>query len=165
MIFIILLGALFLYAAYAYYKKRRFYLHDAIELQGEVTFFEKRRGWKGQRNYPYYVLQIRANGQDYFIETDNSKARKYKKRTDVTILTPIEPELPPAPTSDPQITAMQDEIQQRLDELNSFSRTRMTILKEELPSVAEVIFIGGFGVLLALLGLLSLAEPLLRDIL
>lgn len=165
MIFIILLGAFFIYAAYAYYKKRRFYLHDAEELQGEVVFFEKRKGWKGQRNYPYYVLQVRANEKDYFIETDNSKARKYKKRTDVTILTPIEPDFPEQPVADPQITAMQDEIQQRLDELNSFSRTRMTILKEELPTVAEVIFIGGFGVLLALLGLLSLAEPLLRKML
>ncbi len=162
MIIIILLGGFFIYGAYVYSKKRKFYLNDAEELQGEVVFFEKRKGWKGQRNYPYYVLQIRANGQDYYIETDNSKARKYKKRTDVTILTPREPDFPTVPTADPQVSAMQDDIQQKLSELNTFSRTRMTILKEELPSVGSIIFIGAFGGLLALLGIVSIIGELMR---
>ena len=164
-IFMIILGGMFIYFANNYRKARKFYLKNGVELQGEVVFWEKRKGWHGQKNFPYYVMKVRANGQDYYLETDNSKARKYKNRTDVTIVTPEEQSLPSELVSEYRDKPVLDDIQQKLQELNSMSHTRMTILKDEMPTVGQYIFIGAFGGFLMLIGIISLCEPLLRKIL
>ena len=164
-IFLLFIGGMFVYYANVYRKARKFYLEDGRELHGEVLFWEKRRGWRGQKNWPYYVMKVRAEGQDYYLETDSSKARKYKQRTDVTIITPREQSLPAELADAYRDEPALDEIQQKLNALNDMSRTKITILKEEMPTVGQFLFIGGFGVILMLLGIITLAEPLLRKLL
>ena len=164
MIALILLIALCYYGAYSYHKKRKFYRDHGVEVTGEVVFFEKRRGWKGQKGWRYYLLKVVANGQDYLIETDNSKARKYEKNPQITLLVPETLENPMkspefqqlemtahSPEERQQLEAlyMQSEQMERdLESINTRMRSNFAIIKEDLPSAAGVWFLGIFGTVL-----------------
>ena len=160
--FMIMLGGMFIYYAVQYRRRQQFYQKNGVELKGEVMFWEKRRGWQGQKNWPYYVMKVRANGQDYFIETDNSKARKYKNRTDVTIVTPEEQSMPAEVMREYSDKPEMDEIQKKLCELNDMSRSRLTMLKEDIPKPRQYMFIGTFGAILILLGILAAVGEFMR---
>ena len=85
--FILLIGLCF-YGAH-HYRLRIDRLKNAEELRGEVLSWNQYTGWGGRTGWKYYELIVRAeNGKTYKIQTDNSKARKYKKRTDIVILVP-----------------------------------------------------------------------------
>ena len=85
--FIIIIALCFVGAHY--YRKRINGLKNAEELHAEIISWNQFTGWRGQPGWKYYELIVRAeNGKTYKITTDNSKAKKYKKRTDVTILVP-----------------------------------------------------------------------------
>ena len=85
--FILIIGLCF-YGAH-HYRLRINRLKNAEELRAEVLSWNQYTGWSGRTGWKYYELIVRAeNGKTYKIQTDNSKARKYKKRTDIVILVP-----------------------------------------------------------------------------
>lgn len=85
--FILIIGLCF-YGAH-HYRLRIDRLKNAEELRAEVLSWNQYTGWGGRTGWKYYELIVRAeNGRTYKIQTDNSKARKYKKRTDIVILVP-----------------------------------------------------------------------------
>lgn len=178
MIGLLILVGLCYYGAYFYYKKRKFYRNNSHEVQGEVVFFEKRRGWKGQKGWPYYLIKVTAAGQDYLIETDNSKARKYAKRTDITLLVPETLENPLSagmlakysaqavtPEERSQVEELyvrSAEIEREIDDVNTHMRTNLAIIKEDLPSAGAFWFLLIFGTLLLVGAVVSVAAELMR---
>ena len=165
MIGLLILIALCYYGAYYYWKKRKFYRDNGREVEGQVMFFEKRRGWKGQRNWPYYMIKVSAEGREYLVETDNSKARKYAKQSNITLLVPRDLENPltagdlarfdamaQTPEEKSQVSqlyAKSQEMDRELDYANTQMRTNLAIIKEDLPGTAGIWFLLIFGTLLA----------------
>ena len=85
--FLLIIGLCFFGAHH--YRKRITALKSAEELHAEILSWNQYTGWRNQAGWKYYELIVRAeNGGTYKIVTDNSKAKKYKNRTDVTILVP-----------------------------------------------------------------------------
>lgn len=168
MILMLIMAGMFIYTAYGYYKKVKLYLEHGREVAGEVLFFEKRRGWKGQNNYPYYMLKVAAEGREYLIETKNSKARKYGKQTDIVIFVPEEIDNPlseenlaffgaKTPEERAQIAdffAQSQDMERELDRINTQMRTTRAIIKEDMPRPGGIIFVAVFGALLMALGVI-----------
>ncbi len=178
MILLLILAGLCIYTAYAYNKKRKFYLEHGREISGEVLFFEKRRGWKGQKNYPYYMLKVAAEGREYLIETDNSKARKYGKQTDIVLFVPEELENPlsegnlalysaqaQTPEARSQVAdlyAKSQDMERELDRVNTQMRTNLAIIKEDLPGLGGIIFAAVFGAFLLALAVITAIETFIK---
>ncbi|MBR6420922.1 MAG: hypothetical protein IKS42_11345 [Oscillospiraceae bacterium] len=174
MILLLILAGLCIYTAYAYNKKRKFYLEHGREIAGEVLFFEKRRGWKGQKNFPYYMLKVAAEGREYLIETNNPKARKYGKQTDIVLFVPEEIEDPlseenlaffgaKTPEERAKIAdfyTQSPDMERELDRITTHMRTNMAIIKEDLPGLGVIIFIAVFGAFLLALAVIPVIKAI-----
>lgn len=168
MILMLIMAGMFIYTAYGYYKKVKLYLEHGREVAGEVLFFEKRRGWKGKNNYPYYMLKVAAEGREYLIETKNSKARKYGKQTDIVIFVPeeIDPlsedflaffgaKTPEEQAKIADFYAQSQDMERELDRINTQMRTNQAIIKEDMPRPGSIIFVAVFGALLLAIAVIT----------
>ena len=176
MILMLIMAGTFIYTAYAYYKKLKFYLEHGREVAGEVLFFEKRRGWKGRKYYTYYMLKVAAEGREYLIETNNPKARKYGKQTDIVLFVPEEIEDPlseenlaffgvKTPEERAKIAdfyTQSPDMERELDRITTHMRTNMAIIKEDLPGLGVIIFIAVFGAFLLALAVIPVIEALIK---
>ena len=148
--------------AYHCHKQRKFYLNNASEVQGTVTSYNKWVTKYSKYSTTNYDIDVDAdNGNTYHISTQNRKARKYRKKTDITLLVPdIENSVPVNDISerleleqkymrrydDEQKAQMMADLTYFRKEMASFIE-RSVIIKEDLKSIAEFVLSIFFGVL------------------
>ena len=148
--------------AYHCHKQRKFYLNNASEVQGTVTSYNKWTSSYSKYSIKNYDIDVDAeNGQTYHISTQNRKARKYRKKTDITLLVPDIADSTPVNDiserleleqkymrryDDEQKAQMMADLTYFRKEMASFIE-RSVIIKEDLKSIAEFVLSIFFGVL------------------
>ena len=148
--------------AYNCRKQRKFYLNNASEVQGTVTSYNKWVNKYGRFSTTNYDIDVDAdNGNTYHISTQNRKARKYRKKTDITLLVPdVSDPIPVEDISerleleqkymrrynDEQKAQMMADLTYYRKEMASFIE-RSVIIKEDLKSIAEFVLSIFFGLL------------------
>ena len=131
------------------YKQRKFYRSAGVEVFGTVLHWNRKKV-NYDKMYPvHYELEVEANGQQYFIETANPKARKYKKKTDI-ILIMIDPDvsIPDGnfPESGHQFRnthhpagSLYSAFQGEIDQMNNAINQKSAIIKEDVKPFSELI--------------------------
>lgn len=136
-------------------KQRKFYKEYSTELKGTVVSWKKMASSGGRITPVYYALMVHTEQGTYYVESNSRKARKYKECEEVTILvvphTPL-PELPPETLADltPEQLAALEKVRAAESKTDALER-KLTILKDDLKRMSEVVFciVAGvfFGVL------------------
>ena len=159
------LAALSYFSAYHCRKQRKFYMQQASEITGEVISWNRHREDRGRYQETVYDLEVLAvNGQTYKISTANGKARKYKKRHDITIIVPDIPSVREntqiqvhMQTANAEQLEMLKEIDRNMQEaeaqLHRISDQHLVIIKEDLKSNFEFGLSVFMGVIFTVLGI------------
>lgn len=162
MLALILLEALIVLNIIHCVKQRKFYKEYGKEMTGTVVSWEKMRS-KGDRMNPiYYVLEVQTAEGMFHVESNNSKAKKYHEGSEVTLLIvphSFLPELPPETLeglTPEQLVALE---QARIAETKTQELERkLTILKEDLKGVGEIVFCIIAGVFFGLLFVVEIVD-------
>lgn len=146
------------------YKQRKFYQSAGMEISGTVLFWNRKKvdnDWM----YPvHYELEVEANGQQYFIETSNPKAKKYKKKTDISLIM-VNPSGSMSDTDFPETWHQADiakkslygAFQDEINQMNQAIKEQKVIIKEDVKPLSELIagilltFIFGFSAVISLI--------------
>lgn len=143
-------------------KQRKFYKNHSTELIGTVIAWNKLRREDDKMNPVHYCLIVQAGTELYYVESSHSKARKYKEGKDVTILvvphTPF-PELPPETLARLNADALEAyEKARAADPKIAEFEKRLTILKDDLKRMGEVVFCIIVGLLFGILGVAAIVD-------
>lgn len=136
-------------------KQRKFYKENSTEMTGTVLSWEKVRRADDQMHPVHYLLTVQTAGGTYTIDSTGRKARRYHEGKEVTLLVvehePFEglPEEALEKLTPEQLEKYQQALAavSRVDEMEK----KLTILKDDLKRVGEIVFCAVAGVFFGIL--------------